>query len=254
MLVRYGELPQTAFPAADEETVALLPLAAVESHGPHLPLGTDAIIADGIIDRAASLDVGRRQQVLRLPPLWLGSSAEHADRAGTLSQEAEPLIAQVVAIGEGLAHAGIRRMVLFNGHGGNVPAAAIAALRLRSRFGMLAASVHWLDFGLPEEIAEPAAEDVHGGWIETSMIMHLAPRLVVAEAVAANPPSAPSSALYPSRPVTWGWKSDDLAPGGWVGRPDLASVEKGSLLLDHAATRLVALLDQIARTPWPVRS
>lgn len=250
MFVRYADLPQTAFPAAPS-TVAVLPLAAVESHGPHLPLGTDALIADGILDRSATFDEIRAHPVLRLPTLWLGASAEHGG-AGTLSIEPEPLVAQIVAVAEGLARVDVRRVVLFNAHGGNVAAAAIAALRLRTRFGMLAASVHWLDFGLPDDLAPPSpvAEDVHGGWIETSMIFHLAPHLIVREAITPNPPKSPAASLFPSGRVGWGWKTEDLATGGWIGRPELARPELGRILVDHAAKNLVRLLAEVAGAAW----
>ncbi len=251
-ILSYADLAQTDFPVA-ADVVAVLPLAAVESHGPHLPLGTDGIIVDGILARAATADGGRDRLALRLPTLWLGASAEHADRRGTLSVEPEALIVQIAAVAEGLAHAGVRRVVLLNGHGGNVAAAAIAALRLRTRFDMLAVNVHWLDFGLPAGLAAPGpmAADIHGGWIETSAILHLAPCLVIRDAFAPAPPSSPASMLCPSGPLAWGWKADDLAPGGWIGRPDLATPEIGAALIDHAAGQLVKLLEEVGRAAWP---
>lgn len=253
--IRYAEATQADFPAAGRD-VAILPLAAMETHGPHLPLGTDGLIADGILDRAAELGVGGKGSVWRLPTLWLGASAEHGDRAATLSLEAEPLIAQIVAVGEGLASAGLRRIVLFNAHGGNGPAAAVAALRLRTRLGMLAANVHWLDFGLPDGLVPPApvAGDIHGGWIETSAILHLAPHLVRAERAGPAPAQPPASMLYPGGPVAWGWKTGDLADGGWVGHPELARAGLGKALIDHAAGRLLTLIDEVAAATWPAAS
>ncbi|WP_316978630.1 creatininase family protein [Shumkonia mesophila] len=248
----YADLSQTAFPAAGD-AVAMLPLAAVESHGPHLPLGTDGLIVEGILARAAAADGGRDRRVLRLPALWLGASAEHADRPGTLSVEPEALVGQIVAAAQGLALAGVRRVVLFNGHGGNAAAAAMAALRLRTRFGMLAVNVHWLDFGLPPGLAAPGpmAADIHGGWIETSAILHLAPHLVGGDAIASPPPRRPAPMLFPSGPIAWGWKTDDLAAGGWIGRPDLATPEIGKALVEHAAEQTVKLLEEVAAAAWP---
>jgi len=223
----------------------------METHGPHLPLGTDSIIADGILDRAAELDA-HDVPILRLPVVWLGASAEHAGHPGTLSTEPEHLIAHIVDIGAGLARSGITRVMLFNAHGGNVAACAIAALKLRTRFNMLAASVHWLDFGLPPALEPPAsaAEDVHGGWIETSVMLHLTPLLVSKEACAARPPRSPAPSLFPKGPVNWGWKIDDLAPhdgnAGWIGRPDLATPVLGKMLVDHAAHGVIKALHDIA--------
>lgn len=254
MFIRFAHLTQET--ARQDSAVAVIPLAAMESHGPHLPLGTDGLIVEGILDRAETLATGARNY-LRLPLLWLGASAEHADHTGTLSQEPEQLIAQIVDIGAGLAKCGVRRVVLFNGHGGNIAVGQLAALKLRTRFDMLAASAHWLDFGLPAGLVAPASaiDDVHGGWVETSALLHLAPELVVRGAVAARPASSPVARLFPAGPISWGWKTDDLAAqggdGGWIGRPELADEKLGSQLIAHAAGALVALLDDIAATTWP---
>ena len=255
MFVSFTHQTQTWVPGAD--AVAIIPLAAVESHGPHLPLGTDGLIIAGILDRAAQFDTGRVSFV-RLPPLWLGASPEHADHPGTLSLEPEHLIEQIVAVGGGLARCGISRVMLFNGHGGNVAAASIAALKLRTRFGLLAATAHWLDFGLPEGMVPPSppAGDVHGGWVETAALLHLTPDLVVKSAVAARPAVPPAPSLFPRGPVAWGWKLEDLSndghpTGGWIGRADLATAELGRALIDHAAQKLVAALRDISAATWP---
>ncbi|MDX2222022.1 MAG: creatininase family protein [Rhodospirillaceae bacterium] len=255
MFSSYAELTQATVPRGG--AVAVIPLGAVESHGPHLPLGTDGLIATGLLDRAAQLDRSDTP-IVRLPLMWLGASAEHAGHPGTLSQEPEALIAQIVAAGQGLAAAGIDRVVLFNAHGGNVAAASIAALKLRTRFGLLAASVHWCDFGLPATVVPPtpAVDDVHGGWMETSILLHLVPHLVASDARAARPAAPPSPLLFPQGPVQWGWTVDDLtrpdsAAGGWIGRPDLATADLGAALVDHAARSLIRLLHDLAKADWP---
>lgn len=252
MFLRYHELAQSAFPLP-EGSVAVLPLAAVESHGPHLPLGTDGLIAEGILDRAGQCLGTTAGPYLRLPLLWLGASTEHGAYAGTLSQEPEDLITQILAVGEGLRRAGLTRLLLFNGHGGNTAAAALAALKLRDRCGFLAASAHWLDFGLPEGLRPPAParEDVHGGWIETSVLLHLMPALVHLEPAGARPPRAPAPSLFPQGPIAWGWRSGDLASGGWIGRPDLAQPALGRALVEHAAAGLCGLLDELSHAAWP---
>ncbi len=250
MFIPYGHLTQADSIA--ENSVAIIPLAAMEAHGPHLPLATDGLIVEGILDRAAERDT-TKAPVYCLPSLWLGASSEHADYAGTLSVEPELLIAQIVSIGEGLALRGVRRVLLFNAHGGNVALGNIAALKLRTEFEMLAANVHWLDFGLPGALTPPSSvqEDIHGGWVETSILLHLAPDLVKRDVATANPPSPPASSLFPKGPVNWGWKSSDLAPGGWIGRPDLAEAVLGEAMVDHAAQRLCDVLTELAATKWP---
>ena len=250
MFLSFEHLTQAPAEAHHGKAVAVLPLGAMEAHGPHLPLGTDTLIATGILDHAARLDTSA-DPILRLPPLWLGASAEHGDRAGTLSTEPEALIAQIEAIGEGLARSGVKRILLFNAHGGNVSAASIAALKLRRRFAMLAASVHWLDYGLPDGLTPPAnaKDDIHGGWIETSVMMHFAPHLV-GKASAATSPAAPAKSLFPGGAVAWGWMTGDLAPGGWIGRPDLADADLGRQLVDHAARQTLATLLELAAASW----
>ena len=254
MFKSYTYQTQAAHPETD--AVAILPLAAVETHGPHLPLGTDGLITEGILDHAARMDTGT-VPFMRLPLLWLGASSEHADRSGTLSVTPEQLIAQIEGVGEGLARRGIHRLVLFNGHGGNIAAASIAALKLRTRFNMLAASAHWLDFGLPTTMTPPSdvMGDVHGGWVETSVLLHIAPQLVVKDAIAARAATSPGPSLFPRGPIAWGWKLDDLSDdkeqGGWIGRPDLATAEIGKALLDHAAEKLLGLLHEITAAQWP---
>ncbi len=251
MFISYGHLTQADSIAAN--SIAIIPLAAMETHGPHLPLATDGLIVEGLLDRAAELDT-TNTPVYCLPSLWLGASSEHADRAGTLSVEPELLIAQIVSIGEGLALRGVRRVVLFNAHGGNVALGNIAALKLRGEFDLLAANVHWLDFGLPETLKPPSSvqEDVHGGWVETSILLHLAPELVNIDAATASLSSPPAASLFPKGPINWGWKADDLASGGWIGRPDLADAALGAAMVDHAARQLCDVLADLAAAKWPV--
>lgn len=251
MIIPYANLTQSE--VTGRNAVAIIPLAAVEAHGPHLPLGTDGIIVDGILDRAAS-ENNSKFAFYRLPTIWLGASEEHGDRAGTLSRAPEAVISDVVQAAEGLTRAGIGRVLLFNGHGGNIAAAAIAALRLRTKFDMLAVSAHWLDFDAPTGIAPaPVAEDVHGGWVETSALLHLAAHLVKTEAIAPAPATAPAASLYPAGKIAWGWKTSDIAPNGYAGRPNLATAEIGRVLIGHAARKLNLLLDEIAEAKWPKR-
>jgi len=248
-------IQQTQSATYRDDTVAIIPLGAVETHGPHLPLGTDGLIAEGLLDHASAAHKGT-SAVVRVPLVWLGASAEHADRAGTLSREPEDLIVEIVNIAEGLAKSGIRRVILFNGHGGNIAAASIAALKARTRFNMLAASAHWLDFGMPKDLVAPASVtgDVHGGWVETSVMLYLAPQLVGKQRAAAREATPPASMLFPEGPINWGWKLDDLAntaEGGWIGRPDLATVDLGKRMVEHAVHSLNALIDSLAAAPWP---
>jgi creatinine amidohydrolase len=225
----------------------------MEPHGPHLPLGVDALIAEGILARAAALDRSALQRPT-LPTLWLGASCEHGGRAGLMTRAAEAVAADIVAVGRGVKAMGIDRLIILNAHGGNIAAATIAALRLRTELGMLAAHPHWLDFGLPEGMTPPAevSRDWHGGWVETSIMLHLAPDLVRLDLALATPadPTRVAPMLQPFGPGPWGWMTADLTATGAIGRPDLATTALGAALVDHAARALLTLAEQMEAMAW----
>lgn len=249
----FTELTQSDWPLADG-TVAILPLAAVEAHGPHLPLGTDQMIAEGIVDKAAlALELmDRDRAAVMLPTLWLGASAEHGDKPGTLSQDPEQMAAQIVSVGISLAQAGIDRLVLFSAHGGNRAAAEIASLRLRTEAGMLVATPHWSNFGLPEGLNPPApkAGDVHGGWQETSIMLALRPDLVQMDKAADFTGAPPASPLFPAGPIGWGWMTSDINETGAIGRADLGTPMLGAALLDYFGPQLADLIVAMADADW----
>jgi creatinine amidohydrolase len=234
--------------------VAFLPLGAIEPHGAHLPLGVDAMIAEGLLSRVMRLDQSPRRRPV-LPTLWLGASCEHGGRPGLMSRPAEAVAADLVAVGRGIKAMGIDRLIILNAHGGNIAASTIAALRLRTEMGMLAAHPHWLDFGLPKGMVPPAevARDWHGGWVETSIMLRLAPDLVRMDLAAPTPPDSARVApmLQPFGPAPWGWMTNDLTRSGAIGRPDLATAALGEALIAHAANCLLRLADQMEAMAWP---
>ena len=252
MMRALADVPADArFPSIG--TVAVLPLGSTEAHGPHLPLGTDSIIVEGLLDAAAERLAGDRVTALRLPLIPVGVSEEHLASPGTESLTAEQFIAAVAATGADVAGAGVSRLLLVNGHGGNISAANIAALRLRRSHGMLVANLHWLDLGLPADLDPPTsvAADVHGGWIETSVMMHLRPDLVSSPLPAARPAQPPIPILFPTGPVSWGWEMADLGGADFAGRPDLARADIGARLVAHAAGLLAQMMEDVALAPWP---
>ncbi|MEL7542240.1 MAG: creatininase family protein [Pseudomonadota bacterium] len=250
------------FAAATPETVAMVPLGAMESHGPHLPIGTDTILSEAVLDAAAAaLDDGTTAPpVLRLPALWLGASREHSARAGTLSLSDAQMVEVIGAAVIGLANSGVRRVLLVNAHGGNISLSRQAALNARVDAGVLCAAMHWQDFGLPDQDARiPEAlrsraaqrRDVHGGWIETSMMLAHRPELVRSPLPPGNARSAPAPSLFPVGPVHWGWMSDDLGADGYIGSPELATAQIGQAILEHAGAAVAQVVRDLAAARLP---
>jgi creatinine amidohydrolase len=165
---------------AEVDPVVVLPLAAIEQHGPHLPLSTDFDITRGVLEEALS-SLPTELPVRVLPELPVGASLEHQRFAGTLSYDSELLATVIHALGADVARTGARRLVLFNGHGGNRHVVERAGLRLRHECGLLVILANYYDFARPENVNLPESEwrhGLHGGAVETSMMLHLRPDLV----------------------------------------------------------------------------
>lgn len=253
------DLTTADFTRLPPETVALLPVAAVEQHGPHLPVGTDTMINRGIV--AAALDIlGADAPVLVLPEQAVGTSFEHEAYPGTLSHEAIALMGIWTAIFDSVRASGVRRALLFNSHGGQAALLQPTAVALRRR-GMLAAYTSWFWSDLPREHF-PEDEwrfGYHGGAIETAMMLHLRPDLVVASEIRDFPSTAKGIAAAGHHLAAdpgdgyaagFGWLSQDLNPYGAMGDARLASAEIGKALVGHAAARLVGLIQEVSRLPF----
>lgn len=238
-----------------ETTLALLPLAATEQHGAHLPLSTDADIADGVI--AATLErLAGDFDLLVMPRLDIGLSPEHADFPGTLTLEPETMIAVLREIGSGVADAGLRKLVLFNTHGGQSRILDIAAQALRRSRRMLVVSVNLYRLWRAGELfaEDEVRHGIHAGAIETSIMLHLRPDLVRREAIADNQSLSARMAgdyrrLAPFGEVGFGWQTQDLSPTGAVGDARLASAAAGSTMVERAAEAAAELLAEVARLP-----
>jgi creatinine amidohydrolase len=254
----WQDLCTTDFAQIDaERSIALLPVAAVEQHGPHLPLSTDAVINEGIV-RATMQRLPTGSSVLVLPALTLGDSLEHTAFKGTLSIDLHALFGLWMSIGHSVARAGVRKLVIFNSHGGQRGLVDQVALRLRAEHGMLVVRAHSFALGTPAGLfdADELAHGLHGGAVETSLMLHLRPELVRQHALADFPSTgrqlaAQGGLLGLEKPVGLGWMMQDVNAGGACGNAAAATADKGRRLLDHCADRLVALLAQVALQPLP---
>jgi creatinine amidohydrolase len=233
--------------------IAVLPLAAVEQHGPHLPLGVDSYIADAYLARARDI-LPPDLPVTFLPTQRIGISTEHLAYAGTLSLSAATAIAAWTELGESIARAGLRKLVLVTSHGGNVAAMELVGRDLRARFGMLAITVGWHRFGYPDQAfsGEEKKHGIHAGDIETSLMLAAMPATVRMDKAARAVPDTLKMAqefkwLGAYRPAGFAWMTQDLHPSGAVGDATLAKADKGDAALAQGAQAFVELLREIDR-------
>jgi creatinine amidohydrolase len=232
--------------------VALLPVAAVEQHGPHLPLGTDAILTDAVVS-AARAKMPPGATVLRLPTQRIGLSPEHRAFPGTLTLEPETVIATWSAIGASVARAGASRLVIVNGHGGQTGLVDVVATRLRVEHAMTV--VRATTFRLLGDAVDlgqrEARYGLHGGLLETSMMLAVAPDLVRCDRLAD----------FPSRAETWerrfarleaegstglAWMAQDLNAEGATGDASGATAALGLRILDAMAGSLAAIIGDLS--------
>lgn len=238
-------------PAERGRWIAILPLGAHEQHGPHLPFETDTLIADGIVCRLKKA-LPASLPATFLPTESVGYSIEHMDVTGTQTLAYGEAIERWLGIAEKLSRQGIRKFVMLNAHGGNSPLMTVVATEARVRFNMLAVATSWTRFGLPDGVISPEekAIDIHGGDIETSVMLALHPDKVKM-AKAENFPSRQSdfAARYKHLraygPHAFGWKMSDLNSQGVAGDAAKATAEKGEALIAHAVKGLVELLEDV---------
>ena len=238
-----------------ERVVAILPVGAIEQHGPHLPVRVDAAINAGIIARAVEL-MPPDCPALVLPMMPVGKSDEHLAFPGTLTLSYETLARVWFELGESVHRAGIRKMLFFNSHGGQPQLLEIVCRDLRVKFGMFAVSAMW-----PRLIDMDALFDgnenkhgIHAGQSETSVMLHLHPELVAMDRAENFVPLSveierESEILGSGSSVSFGWQAQDLHPKGACGDATKATAELGAVTVERAARRLVALIDEISRYP-----
>jgi creatinine amidohydrolase len=253
-LRQWSEMTWQDFSGADAARwIAVLPLAATEQHGPHLPVGVDRFIAEGYLGRVAG-QLPDDLPVTFLPVQAIGQSDEHLRFPGTLSLSAETVIRAWTEIGESVRRAGVRKLVLITSHGGNVAGMDIVARDLRRRHDMLVVTCGWHRFGYPEGMFDRNEQrhGIHAGDVETSLMRAAREDTVRMDKAENFVPATIGMAnefrwLGAFRPAGFGWMTQDLHPSGALGDTTLATAEKGDAAFIHGARGFVELLREVDR-------
>jgi creatinine amidohydrolase len=238
------------------DAVIVQPIGAIEQHGAHLPVITDALVAERMSDLAIS-SLPEGSNVWQLPTLSYGKSTEHLGRAGTVALSASTLIAVCLDLGRSLAASGFRKLVFVNGHGGPPGLLDMVSRDIRVESGLEVFPLMPGRLGLPDgvEAADPAW-DLHGGQIETSVMLELAPDLVdmsvaVRDGDAAGAMYAGFRHLTLEGPVPTAWVTDDLSRSGVIGDATLATAEIGAAVVAHQVHALAEALLEIRAFSFP---
>lgn len=236
--------------AVTESSVIVLPLGAIEQHGPHLPVNTDTLIADAVATSGAELAAAQGVDVWLLPALTFTKSNEHSHFSGSFSLSASTLMATLDDLARSITMLRARRLVFLNGHGGNSTLVATMNREIRLRYGLQTFLTHP---GLPPDQGgkSPASElgmGIHGGVEETSMLLSLRPDLVHMDRATRNVPERLNDNRYVrfGGSVAFGWLADDFGPDGHIGDPTPATAQLGDTLLAGAAEGFAAALGEIA--------
>lgn len=255
----WADLTTRDFAALDPAaTVAVLPVGATEQHGPHLPLSVDQTLVDAIVAEALP-HVPAALPVLVLPTQAVGYSTEHSRFAGTLTLSIGTVVATWVEIGECVARAGLKKLLLFNAHGGHVSVMDIVARELRARCNLIVYSCSWWNLPLPDAVnglfsADEHRFGVHAGDIETSLMLAVrAQQVDMARAAdfpsASRERAARSPILGNGRSAKLGWQIQDYNAQGAAGNAAAASADKGRAVLQAAGEQLALLLQEISALP-----
>lgn len=250
----WGDFTSREFDALDpDEVIAVLPIAATEQHGPHLPVSTDHAIMAGMLETAFEAmpdDIDMRV----LPIQAVGKSNEHIRSPGTLTISATTLIEHWCDLGASVSRAGIRKLAIVNAHGGNEEIMGIVARELRVRHGMMVAKTSWMRFGLPDGLYGDYERryGIHGGDVETSLMLHFAPdtvRMDLARDFKSRVADAQAefAHLAHTGAHAFAWIAQDVNAEGAVGEAAQATAEKGRLTAEHQAKGFVELIGEFRR-------
>ncbi|MBX3435959.1 MAG: creatininase family protein [Planctomycetaceae bacterium] len=224
------------------DTPVVVPIAALEQHGPHMPVFTDSLLLGEVVRRT---EEQLRDRVLFTPLMWLGNSEHHIDFAGTLTASPRTYITMLKEIAGNLLTHGFRRILLLNGHGGNIVPSQQALFELRQEHRdrddlQLFSATYWEAGPPPSDSTLVQSRMGHACEWETSMILHLHPHLV-----GEIKQLEPITQEMPFAPAHLAWITQDRSTPGYIGDPAAATAAKGERLLDHFTANVVALLEKV---------
>lgn len=247
------ELTSSDFTDVAGKVTVVQPIGAIEQHGPHLPVGTDSIVAESVATEASARFGG---SVLLLPTISVALSREHVWAPGTISLSPQTLLSLLDDLGRSLKGAGISRLVFLNGHGGNSAILRVVCRELRVQHGLMTFLAHPQ---LPLDQGGVARDDaemgfaVHAGRSETSTMLYLKPELVVLDRASKHVPAwlGDFKHIGFGKEVTFGWSSRDFGSAGVIGDPTLATADQGKIAFEAAVDRFVEVLHEVNRFNFP---
>lgn len=238
-------------PTESSRWIAVLPLAATEQHGPHLPFETDVLIADAYLARVREL-LPDNLPASFLPVEPVGISTEHIDYPGTQTLPTETALKRWTGIGEDVARRGVKKLVIITSHGGNSAAMMLIAQDLRAHQKLFVVTTSWSRLSGADTLfpADEVRHGIHGGAVETSIMLARFPDQVRKEAIADFPASSIALEqqyrwLSTQRPAPFAWQAQDLNASGAVGNATLAVAAKGEQLIDQGARAFCELLSEV---------